>query len=243
VTRNNEDLNFAAKRRHGCTQVERWPVIFVDLSEKGHGGISHDGCQSRGFDATLIEKHSPVLQPRTGRPDKAWRRHRQPDIQGIAAGPVFRITGNIRRIGEDLPDIIDTQRLAPRTVDGALTPAAWVWFRNRGSGTDPAFICDRHVIEKPVFSRAGAQFAAGLLIDRQTIRNADLPLVVETLQLEGFLPGLAQCGQKQRGQDRDDGDHDEQLDQGETREWMASKAFASQNIAFSLSGSGGVQRP
>ena len=62
------------------------------------------------------------------------------------------------------------------------------------------------MIEKPIFSRFGAEFAPGLLIERQSISDANLPLIVETLQLARFLPGPAERGQKHRREDGDDGD-------------------------------------
>src|SRR5207244_3927272 len=40
-----------------------------------------------------------------------------------------------------------------------------------------------------------------------------LPLVVQTLDPMRLLPGLRQCGEQQPGEDRDDGDHNQELDQ------------------------------
>ncbi len=45
--------------------------------------------------------------------------------------------------------------------------------------------------------------------------QADLLQVVRALGTPGGFPGRLDGGQEQRDQDRDDGDHDEQLDQGE----------------------------
>ena len=40
-----------------------------------------------------------------------------------------------------------------------------------------------------------------------------LPQIADALDLVGFLFGLAQCGQEQAGQDRDDRDHHQELNQ------------------------------
>jgi microcystin degradation protein MlrC len=56
---------------------------------------------------------------------------------------------------------------------------------------------------------------AGLSVVVVTDGQPDLARVSEALGLERLRLGLAQGGQEHSGQDRDDRDHDEQLDQGE----------------------------
>ena len=58
--------------------------------------------------------------------------------------------------------------------------------------------------------------AVGVVAAIEHPRQAELPIVAQALGLERLALGLAQRGQEHPGQDRDDGDHHQELDEGES---------------------------
>ena len=71
-------------------------------------------------------------------------------------------------------------------------------------------------VARGMYARDSASQALGMLIVRVAPGHAELAMVVQALDALGLLLSLGECGQQHRGKNRDDGNHHEQLDEGES---------------------------